>query len=99
MATYQSPTQIAAQLTADTRAVASRLTFIERAALVRDLVAAVRDAVKFDPHGLAPYGTPEELVRLADIGSLAEDYAADALAAAIRQDGRLQGPRAVGSPE
>lgn len=84
-----TPTQIAAQLVTDTRRVASRLPFEDRAALVRDLVNAIRDAVKFDPHRLAPTGTLEELERLSEIGTLTENYADDACVSALHTQARI----------
>lgn len=84
-----TPAQLAAQLAIDARAVARRLPFNERAALVRDLVNAVRDAVKFDPHPFAPHGMMiEEMERLSEIGTLAENYADDARIANLRDQGR-----------
>lgn len=81
--TTKAPAEIVAQVVGDTRAVASRLPFDARAALVRDLIKAVRDAVKFDPHTLALHGTTAEVERLSAIGTLAEDYADDAARAAM----------------
>ena len=75
MTTTESPQQIAARLAREARIVATDLPFDERADLVRELVKAVRDAVKFDPTiGGAPEGQEWELEGLGSVTHAAEDY-------------------------
>ncbi|WP_028048364.1 hypothetical protein [Cellulomonas sp. URHD0024] len=86
----ETPQWAAARLRSEVRLTASRLTFEQRADFLRDLVKAVRDAVKFDPllGGSAPDGTEWELNGMGVVGGAAEDYYAEALDADHRAQGR-----------
>lgn len=72
----EEPEVLVRRLLAEVQAVAASLPFEERATLLRNLVKAVRDAVKFGPlpGGVGPRGTEDELQGMATVGDAAENY-------------------------
>lgn len=71
----ETPAQAASRIIYEVREVASDLPYDARAKLVREIVKAVRDAVKFDATvGGAPQGRDWELDGLGAVGDAAEDY-------------------------
>jgi len=83
-----SPTASARSLVQQTRATAAHLDFHDRADLLRNLVKAIRDAVKFDPlqGGRAPAGHEWELDGMAAVGDAAEGYYDNAVRAKLQAD-------------
>lgn len=79
------------ELVSQARSAAARASFEERADLLRELVRAVRDAVKFDPlREPAPEGTSWELDQLSEVGNAAEDFYDVVLESVYRGAGRQE---------
>lgn len=88
MPAHETADAAAVRLVRETREVAGALPFEKRADLLRDVVKAIRDAVKFDPlaQGAAPAGMDWELEGIGVVGDAAENYYYSALNAKIAAD-------------
>lgn len=83
MTTPETPEQTAARIVREVYDVASQITFVERALLIREIVKAVGEALESEvtEQGKnAPQGRQWELDRLATIGDPSERYYAATLA-------------------
>lgn len=75
MSENETPNQTVARIIREVREVASQIPFDERAGLIREVVHAVRDAIKFDPSvGGAPDGRDWELDGVGQVEIAVEEH-------------------------
>ena len=87
---YAIPTFVATAMDAGYAALDDRALRSGAEQVLREVVKAIRDGVKFDAlvGGPSPIGSDEEMIGMGEVSGAAEDYYTDALDAQLRADGR-----------